>query len=61
MRPIYGVLVRLDQFELKRPRQWGACWVGCRVMDQLQMDEFWRERLPDSRREPAGCPCFWRP
>jgi transposase len=45
----YGVLVRLDQFELKRPRQWGACWVGCRLWDQLQMDEFWRERLPDSR------------
>ena len=24
----YGVQVRLDQFELRRPRQWGACWVG---------------------------------
>jgi transposase len=45
----YGVQVRLDQFELRRPRQWGACWVGCHLWDQLQMDEFWRERLPDSR------------
>lgn len=45
----YGVQVRLDQFELRRPRQWGACWVGCRLWDQLQLDEFWRERLPDSR------------
>ena len=41
--------VRLDQFELRRPRQWGACWVGDRLWDQLQLDEFWRERLPDSR------------
>ena len=44
-----GVQVRLDQFELRRPRQWGACWVGDRLWDQLQLDEFWRERLPDSR------------
>jgi transposase len=45
----YGVQVRLDQFELRRPRQWGACWVGDRLWDQLLLDEFWRERLPDSR------------
>ena len=45
----YGVQVRLHEFELRRPRQWGACWVGCQLWDQLQLDEFWRERLPDSR------------
>lgn len=45
----YGVQVRLSEFELRRPRQWGACWVGCRLWEQLQLDEFWRERLPDSR------------
>jgi transposase len=45
----YGVQVKLSQFELKRPRQWGACWVGCQLWDQLGLDEFWRQRLPDSR------------
>jgi transposase len=45
----YGVQVRLSEFVLRRPRQWGACWVGCQLWDQLQLDEFWRERLPDSR------------
>jgi transposase len=45
----YGVQVRLAEFTLRRPRQWGACWVGCRLWDQLHLDEFWRERLPDSR------------
>lgn len=45
----YGVQVRLAEFSLRRPRQWGACWVGCRIWDQLRLDEFWRERLPDSR------------
>jgi len=45
----YGVQVRLSEFELRRPRQWGACWVGCQLWDQLQLDEFWKERLADSR------------
>ena len=46
---VYGVQLRLGEFQLKRPRQWGACWVGCQLWDQLRLDEFWRERLPDSR------------
>jgi len=45
----YGVQVRLGEFELRRPRQWGDCWVGCQLWDQLQLDSFWQERLPDSR------------
>ncbi len=45
----YGVQVRLKEFVLRRPRQWGACWVGCRLWDQLQLEAFWRERLADSR------------
>jgi len=44
-----GVQVRLKEFELRRPRQWGACWVGCKIWDELHLDEFWRARLPDSR------------
>jgi hypothetical protein len=46
----YGVQVRLDQFEWRRPRQWGACRVGWHLWDQLKMDEFWGRRLPDSRQ-----------
>jgi transposase len=45
----YGVQVRLGEFELRRPRQWGDCWVSCQLWDQLQLDSFWQERLPDSR------------
>ncbi len=47
----YGVQVRLDQFELRRPRQWGACWVASQLWDQLKLEEFWAERLPDSREQ----------
>ena len=52
----YGVPVRLGEFVLRRPRQWGACWVGCKLWDQLQLEEFWRDRLPDSRQWGA-CWC----
>ncbi len=45
----YGVNVRLSEFRLHRPRQWGACWVGCLLWQQLGLDEFWAERLMPSR------------
>ena len=45
----YGVQVKLDQMELCRPRQYGACWLACHLYEQLGLGEFWRERLADSR------------
>jgi transposase len=44
------VQVRLSEFSLHRPRQWGACWVGCRLWQQLLLDGFWTERLAASRQ-----------
>jgi hypothetical protein len=35
--------------ELRRPRQWGACWLACHLYEQLQLDQFWADRLVDSR------------
>jgi transposase len=43
------VRVKLSEMSLRRPRQWGACWLGCELWRQLGLDAFWRERLPDSR------------
>ena len=45
----HGVQVRLDRMELRRPRQWGACWLACQLYEQLGLDRFWAHRLPDSR------------
>src|ERR1700681_3030429 len=45
----FGVQVRLKEMELHRPRQWGACWLACELYEQLGLDEFWAERLADSR------------
>ncbi len=44
-----AVQVRLREFSLQRPRQWGACWVACLLWQQLQLDAFWAERLAASR------------
>jgi transposase len=45
----FGVQVRLEAMELHRPRQWGACWLACRLYEQLGLDAFWSARLADSR------------
>jgi len=43
------VRVRLSQMALRRPRQWGACWLGCRLWEQLGLGEFWCDKLTPSR------------
>lgn len=41
--------VKLNEMQLHRPRQWGACWWGLQVWQQLGLDEFWAARLAASR------------
>ena len=43
------VRIRLSQMSLRRPRQWGACWLGCELWQQLGLEAFWSERVPESR------------
>jgi transposase len=45
--PVVGL--RLKDMSLRRPRQWGACWLGCVLWEQLALGEFWRDKLPASR------------
>ena len=44
------VRIRLQEVELRRPRQWGACWLACILYEQLDLNQFWAERLPPSRK-----------
>ena len=44
-----SVQVRLSGLELRRPRIFGNCWLGCELWHQLGLDEFWRRRLPEAR------------
>jgi hypothetical protein len=40
----------LSALSLRRPRQWGACWLSGQLWCELQLDRFWAERLPPSRK-----------
>ena len=44
------VRLRLKDLSVRRPRQWGACWLACQLYEQLGMDRFWGSHLPQSRK-----------
>jgi hypothetical protein len=44
------VRLRLSALRLCRPRQWGACWLAGQLWRELQLDRFWADRLPASRK-----------
>jgi hypothetical protein len=44
------VQLRLSEMRLCRPRQWGACWLAGQLWRELQLDRFWSDRLPPSRK-----------
>jgi transposase len=43
------VSIRLSAMRLRRPRQWGACWLAMLLWDQLRLDTFWTPLLTPSR------------
>jgi hypothetical protein len=45
--------VKLRSLELRRPRVFGSCWLGCELWRQLGLDQFWDSRLAGSREEVA--------
>jgi hypothetical protein len=52
-----SVQVKLSGLELRRPRTFGNCWLGCELWHQLGLDEFWQQRLPEAR-EALSWGCF---
>ena len=44
------VRVRLSAMALRRPRQWGACWLSCQLYETLGLDTFWAHCLPPNRK-----------
>lgn len=44
------VRLRLSGLTLRQPRQWGACWLALMLWQVLELDEFWADRLPASRK-----------
>ena len=44
-----AIKVNLSPMQLCRPRAFGNCWLACRLWQELGLDEFWQQRLDDSR------------
>lgn len=44
------VRLRMSHMRLERPRQWGGCWLALQLWCELELDEFWAERLLPSRK-----------
>ena len=44
------VRLKLSQLRLERPRQWGGCWLALELWRELQLDAFWAQRLPPTRK-----------
>lgn len=44
-----AVQVRLSQMQLRRPRAFGDCWLGCWLWRHLRLDGFWHDRLDKGR------------
>ena len=44
------VEIRLCDLQLRRPRQWGACWIALHHWDLLRLDAFSGPRLGTSRK-----------
>ena len=44
------VRLKLNELQLRRPRQWGGCWLALNLWRELALDQFWTERLGPSRK-----------
>jgi len=44
------VRLRLSQLRLHNPRVWGSCWLALKLWECLELDRFWLQRLPRSRK-----------
>jgi transposase len=44
-----SVSIRMSDYRLCRPRQYGACWLARELWRELELDAFWAQRLPPSR------------
>jgi len=49
------IQVKLSEMQLRRPRPYGNCWLGCELWRQLELDRFWERKLPRGR-EDVGWP-----
>ena len=44
------IQIYVNRMRLERPRQWGACWLALLLWEQLHLDRYWANKLPQSRQ-----------
>jgi len=42
-----SIQVKLSEMQLRRPRTFGNCWLGCELWRQLHLEEFWEGKLAE--------------
>jgi transposase len=53
LEEVDAIQVKLSQMDLRRPRAFGNCWLGCEIWRLLELDDFWREKLPEGQEGVA--------
>ena len=48
-----SIQVKLSGMKLERPRAYGNCWLGCQMWEQLELNQFWKQKLPKKREGVA--------
>ena len=46
-----SVQVKLSEMKLRRARPYGNCWLGCELWRQLELGQFWEQKLEGGREE----------
>lgn len=46
----------LSSLVVRRPRRFGACWIGCKLWEELGLREFWETALAEERGQVPWAP-----
>jgi len=42
-----SIRAKRSEMQLRRPRAFGNCWLGCKLWRQLRLEELWEEKLAE--------------
>jgi transposase len=48
---VNSIQIKLSEMQLRRPRAFGNCWLGCELWRQLHLDGFWKQKLPAGKEQ----------
>jgi hypothetical protein len=48
---INSIQIKVSEMQLRRPRAFGNCWLGCELWRQLHLEAFWKQKLPPGKEQ----------